>query len=293
MTIARRIGDRVMVRREADVEARIEQARHGFSHRLRSAHSWIVEASSAQAVVDVLHVGNALLLVPTIGGMPVRCADLRAMGRSARLDEELLIVDNSIATSFGCQTSLLGAHITIERLDRVMGRRGCGMVAISVSRDARAVCNGLWERLDALPKPSDEAALELALRLDDFDSRLRESNDCAQTVAFYLACHPRVAAVSYPGLPRDASFDVASRTLRNGFGPCVDFMLEGVGQEDVVRILDEAREGFLDLDATDLHETSLTALGSLGMGEGVCWLRLMVGPCDPREVVEALETALR
>lgn len=292
MPIAKRIADRVADGRERDVAGRIDQARHGFSHRLRSAHTWIVAARSVGEVVDALHVDNALMLLPTLGGMPIRCADVRAMGRRARLDDELLIVDNSLATSFGCQASLLGAHVTIELLDRVMGGAGCGMAAVSVSRDARAVCNGIWERLDALPRPSDEDALELASRLDGFDGRLRQSNDVAQTTALYLACHPRVASVAYPGLPRDASFDVAARTLRNGFGPALDFRLDGVSREEVESIVSEARRGFSELDASDWHQTSVEPLGPLGGPEATCWLRLTTGPCGPKEVVQALEAAL-
>lgn len=270
----------------------VERARHGFSHRVRSAHSWVVSAGSFLEVVNALHVDERLLILPSLGGRPIRCADVRQAGRQARLDDELLVVDNSLATSFGCPASQLGAHLTVEMLDRVMGESGCGMAAVGVSRDARAVCRGIWERIDDLPQPTGRDLLRLAVRLEDFEARFRRSNDVAQTVAFYLACHPGVSSVSYPGLPRDPSFDVASRTLRNGFGCVVDFRLDGVGMEDVVRIVDGAREGFLGLDAADGRETSLRPLGSLGMGERTWYLRLRVGPCDPRDVVTVLEGVL-
>lgn len=270
----------------------IEGARHGFSHRLRSAHSWLVAADSVQQVVEALHVDHRLLLLPSLGGRPVRCADVRKNGRRARLDDELLVVDNSLATSFGCPASQLGAHVTIEMLDRVMGEDRCGMAAVSVSRDARAHCRGIRERIDALPTPPNDRLVELAIRLEDFDQRFQHANDAAQTVAFYLACHPNVASVTYPGLPRDPSFEVASHTLRHGFGPLVDFRIDGATLEDVVRMADVAREGFLELDAADSHETALVPLGSLGMGEGTRFMRLRVGPTDPKDIVDVLERVL-
>ena len=50
------------------------------------------------------------------------------------------------------------------------------------------------------------------------------ASDAAQVVAAYLACHPRVEAVRYPGLKTDPSFSRATSQLVGGFGPYVDYM---------------------------------------------------------------------
>jgi len=49
------------------------------------------------------------------------------------------------------------------------------------------------------------------------------ASDAAQVVAAYLACHPRVEAVRYPGLKADPSFARATSQLVGGFGPYVDY----------------------------------------------------------------------
>ena len=68
----------------------------------------------------------------------------------------------------------------------------------------------------------------------------RACSDVAQAVACYLACHPRVAAVRYPGLTSDPDYQRASSTLRCGFGPWVD-----------VRLAGGEKPGWLRLDVTD------------------------------------------
>ena len=68
----------------------------------------------------------------------------------------------------------------------------------------------------------------------------RARSDAAQAVACYLACHPRVAAVRYPGLTFDPDYRRASSMLRCGFGPWVDVCLAG-GE----------KPGWLRLDVTD------------------------------------------
>ena len=59
--------------------------------------------------------------------------------------------------------------------------------------------------------------------------RWRAVSDAAQVVANYLACHPAVAEVRYPGLRCDPSYHEASCVLRAGFGPEVHLRLAGEG----------------------------------------------------------------
>lgn len=68
----------------------------------------------------------------------------------------------------------------------------------------------------------------------------RARSDAAQALACYLACHPRVAEVRYPGLTSDAVYQEASSTLRCGFGPWVD-----------VRLADAEKDAWLRVDVTN------------------------------------------
>lgn len=89
--------------------------------------------------------------------------------------------------------------------------------------------------------------LELQAGMDA--AEWRRVSDVAQVVASYLACHPCVQAVRYPGLTGDASYHEASCTLRGGFGPLVDVLLpsgtwlrydargaQGDAREEVLRL---------------------------------------------------------
>lgn len=61
------------------------------------------------------------------------------------------------------------------------------------------------------------ALLELQTTMDA--NEWRRISDAAQVVANYLACHPAVAELRYPGLTSDPDYQEASGTLRGGFGP--------------------------------------------------------------------------
>lgn len=57
--------------------------------------------------------------------------------------------------------------------------------------------------------------------------RWRVVSDAAQVVASYLACHPRVEGVRYPGLKSDPDFPRAANELVGGFGPLVAYRAAG------------------------------------------------------------------
>ncbi len=73
----------------------------------------------------------------------------------------------------------------------------------------------------------------------------RAESDAAAIVARYLACHPRLAWVRYPGLPADPMFKQASTSLISGFGPFMAFELEDgslhwlrVGEADAFALIE-------------------------------------------------------
>ena len=110
---------------------------------------------------------------------------------------------------------------------------------------------------------------ELARMAEEWEpARWRAASDAAQVAASYLACHPRVAAVRYPGLRADPAFGRAAATVRGGFGPYVDFLPAEKG----------AAEG------------AEKGAGAPALPAG--WLRLVAAPSDPRPQVLALEALL-
>lgn len=78
----------------------------------------------------------------------------------------------------------------------------------------------------------------------------RRVSDTAQVVASYLACHPAVEAVRYPGLTGDAAYHEASCTLRGGFGPLVDVLLASGAwmRYDARHAIGDARDEVLHLE---------------------------------------------
>lgn len=155
-----------------------------------------------------------------LGGMPVRCADVRLLGRGAREEGRALVVDNGGAGFAGCPAVRLGAHVSIEPM-------GEGTALVGVSRDVGQVLTAAVAAFEKLPVPSEDVCEGLLASVPKREALWHVTSDAAQAVAAYLSCHPRVVELRYPGLKTDPSFEVAARTLTGGFGSWVDYRVYG------------------------------------------------------------------
>lgn len=234
--------------------------------------------------------------VSSIGGFELRVPDLRTLGRAARDARALLVVDNTVASAFGCDPLRLGAALSLEALDRVCaGNAPRKLVAVSVARsqlkrhrvDAAAECaHALLEGccLAKMDLPADEAGV-LERGLDTLDARMQAHFDRARALAEYLAANEMVRNVRYPGLSSHPDHTVATGILEHGFGPAVEFDLMDCTAGEFFSILpDEFR--------TSPAGGAATRLSALRGKQGST-VRLFAGTDDPLIVAATLDNALR
>lgn len=234
--------------------------------------------------------------VNSIGGFALRVPDLRALGRAAREAHALLVVDNTVASVFGCDPLRLGAVLSLEALDRVCaGEAPRKLVAVSVSRSqlkrhrvdaaaerAHALLKG--RGLDTLDLSVDEACV-LERGLDTLDARMQAHFDRARALAEYLAANEMVRNVRYPGLSSHPDHAIATGILEHGFGPAVEFDLIGCNAGEFFSMLpDEFR--------TSSAGGAITRL-SAPRGKQGSTVRLFAGTDDPLIVAATLDNALR
>ena len=232
----------------------------------------------------------------SIGGFGLRVPDLRTLGRAAREAHALLVVDNTVASAFGCDPLRLGAVLSLEALDRACaGKAPRKLVAASVARsklkrhrvDAAAECTyALFEDcgLAKLNLPADEAGV-LERGLDSLDARMQAHFDRARALSEYLAANEMVRNVRYPGLSSHPDHAVATGILEHGFGPAVEFdLIERSAGE-----LFDALPGEFRTSPAGGATTRLSA----PRGKQGSTIRLFAGTDDPLTVAATLDVALR
>jgi cystathionine gamma-synthase len=80
----------------------------------------------------------------------------------------------------------------------------------------------------------------LARGLKTFALRMQRHNENGQRVAEFLAAHPRIEKVYYPGLPSHPQHAVARRTMR-GFGGVVTFLVKDADWRQTAAVVDAVR----------------------------------------------------
>lgn len=234
--------------------------------------------------------------VNSIGGFGLRVPDLRALGRAAREARALLIVDNTVASAFGCDPLRLGAALSLEALDRVCaGDASRKLVAVSVARsqlkrhhvDAAAECaHALFAGCGSLALDlSTEEADVLERGLSSLDARMQAHFDRARALAEYLTANEMVRNVRYPGLSSHPDHAVATGILEHGFGPAVEFdLIERSAGE-----LFDALPGEFRTSPAGGPTTRLSA----PRGKQGSTIRLFSGTDNPLVVASFLDNALR
>ena len=232
----------------------------------------------------------------------LKVADVPALAEIAHAAGALLLVDNTFASPYLFHPLEHGADYVIHSATKYLGGHGdvmAGVVACSAVRG-----RDLRERQKLLGANLGPQEAWLALRgLKTLPLRMRQHCANAKTVAEWLAAHPAVAHVNYPGLPNHPQHHLAARLFgERGFGGMVSFDLRGAGQTQVFSFM-EALE--LVLPATTLGDVySLTLYpahsshryvppevrAALGIGDGL--VRLSVGIEDAGDIIADLAQAL-
>ena len=172
----------------------------------------LVPVSYVDELLATLIAGGASVVEP-LTGVPVEVCDIK--GRAAA--GELLVVDvRAIGAEFS-PACRLGAELAVAEDARVPG-----YVVVCMRK-----CCIPWvaEVVEAKACPAEDVTVAATGAEKQASARVSRhaASDAAQVVAAYLACHPRVEAVRYPGFKADPSFARATSQLVGGFGPYVDY----------------------------------------------------------------------
>lgn len=254
--------------------------------------------AASQGVVASFEVEGPHLwwFVNSLGGFGLRVPDLRALGQAARACGALLVVDNTVASVFGCDSLRLGAVLSLEALDRVCAGEGPRkLVAVSVARsqlkrhrvDAAAEC--VHALVDGCELPSlaldDDEADVLERCIDSLDARMQAHVDRARALAEYLAANEMVRNVRYPGLASHPDHAVATGILEHGFGPAVEFDL-------IERTAGDLFDALPDEFRTSSAGGASTRLSAPRGKQGIT-IRLFAGTDNPLHVAATLDNALK
>lgn len=257
------------------------------------------ETSDHDAIEAQIEQGCDVLYLESPTNPTLKILDLARLATAGHRAGAIVVVDNTVATPINQMPLALGADLVIHSATKFLGGHADALGGLVVG-DGELI-DRIFSYREINGATLHPLSAYLLLRgMKTLHLRIERQNANAQAVADYLATHPRVSAVNYPGNPLHPGHEVARSQMR-GFGGMLSFGL--VGKFEAVRkFLPHLRfahaaanlgsvETVIGPPATSSHvELTAPERAALGIPEGL--IRYSAGIEDPADLIADLDQAL-
>jgi cystathionine gamma-synthase len=258
-----------------------------------------VAAGDYQAIADAIRPTTRLLLSESPTNPYNYVLDLERFADLGRRHRVKTVIDATFATPYNQRPLAFGIDVVLHSATKYLGGHNDLLAGAVLGRaDLVAAVRQFQGVTGAVVDPF--AAYLLVRGLKTFALRIARQNANAQALAEFLAGHPRVTAVHYPGLPGHPQHEVARRQMK-GFGGVVSFEVAG-DLAAASRVVDACRiptiaaslggvESLIEQPAL-MSFYELTTEERLRVGIRDTLIRYAVGIEDPEDLIADLAQAL-
>jgi len=252
-------------------------------------------------VTKVINSNTKLIWVETPTNPMMNVVDISAIARLAEENQILLAVDNTFASPYLQQPLNFGADIVMHSATKYLAGHSDVVLGSLVVNDL-----DLYERLafiqnasGAVPGPMDSF---LTLRgIKTLHVRMQRHCENGRAVATYLASHPKIEKVFWPGFDTHPNHEVAKKQM-NDYGGMLSFIPKGADYKAAIKIIEDLRlftlaESLGGVESLAGHPASMTH-ASIPKEEreksGVvdALIRLSVGIEDAQDLIHDLAQAI-
>jgi cystathionine gamma-synthase len=188
-----------------------------------------IDAADAEALAKACRSTADMVWIETPSNPWLKTVDIAAASGIAHKAGAVLVVDGTAATPVLTRALDLGADLVMHSATKALNGHADVLAGVLSCRDPG---NPMWQEIvtdrhdaGAIIGPFEAWLLMRGMRT----LPLRVERMCAnaQAVAEYLAAHPRIEAVFYPGLASHAGHEIARRQMQGGYGYLLSALIAG------------------------------------------------------------------
>jgi cystathionine beta-lyase/cystathionine gamma-synthase len=197
-----------------------------------------VDTSKLDEVERAFTSSTRLLFVETPTNPVMRLTDLAAAADLAHRHDVRLVIDNTFASPYIQRPIEFGADLVVHSTTKYLNGHSdsVGGIVVAVREDDIAWLTFVQNAEGAILGPFDSW---LVLRgTKTLTLRMQQHSATGLALAEFLAAHPKVQRVFYPGLPTHPQYELARRQMR-GFGGMLAFELGSLAAAE--RLLNAVR----------------------------------------------------
>lgn len=259
----------------------------------------LVDATDTTKVEQAFKQNTKMLFVETPTNPVMSVTDLKAVSEIAHANGAKVVCDNTFLSPYLQRPIEFGVDIVVHSTTKYLNGHSDsvgGFVALNDETDANRI-QFIQNSIGAILSPFDSFLVlrgtkTLAVRMEAHDRNGRQ-------VANFLAEHPKIQKVYYPGLASHPQHELAKQQQK-GFGGMVSF--ETGSLENARKVLESVKlcilgeslggvESLISHPATMTHASvPLEKRDELGITDGL--VRISVGIEDIEDILEDLDQAL-
>ena len=259
-----------------------------------------VDTSKVDDVRKAMRKETKIVFLETPTNPMMMITDIAACAEVAHKGGAMAVVDNTFCSPYIQRPIELGCDIVVHSTTKFLNGHSdsIGGVVVSSSDEVAEKIGFLQNAVGAILSPFDSW---LVLRgVKTLAVRMKQHEENGRAIAQYLAQHPKVKKVYYPGLPDHPQHELAKKQM-NGFGSMISFELGSY--ENAKKFLDRVKlcslaESLGGVETLISHPISMTH-GSvpeetrkrLGITPGL--VRISVGIEDIEDLIADVDQAFR
>lgn len=259
-----------------------------------------VNTSNPKEVKDAIKSNTKMLWVETPTNPLLKVTDMEAMAKIAKEYNLIYGVDSTFATPVFLRPLEFGADLVVHSTTKYISGHNqiIGGIVITNRDDIFDEMKYVQKTIGAVPSPFDCWLTLLGVKT--LHLRMAKHTENGQIVAEFLEAHPKVAKVTYPGLPSHPQHEIAKAQM-SGFSGMISFELTGgisAGKALMNSVeLCSLAESLGAVETMITHPATMTHVDvpeeerhARGLTDGM--VRISVGIEDPEDIVADLEQAL-
>jgi cystathionine gamma-lyase/cystathionine beta-lyase/cystathionine gamma-lyase/homocysteine desulfhydrase len=258
-----------------------------------------VDTSSLNLIEQAIQPSTKMLFIETPTNPVMRLTDLAAASELAHRHQIKVVVDNTFASPCLQRPIEYGADLVVHSTTKYLNGHSdsVGGIVVAVSDADIEWLQFVQNSAGAILSPFDSW---LVLRgTKTLAVRMAQHNINGQALAEYLATHPKVTQVLYPGLAAHPQHELAKRQMR-GFGGMLTFDVGTLEAAHLVckrvRLMALA-ESLGGVETLISHPASMTHASvpadrraQIGLTDGL--VRISAGIEDPADLIADIRQAL-
>ena len=260
-----------------------------------------IDVTNTENVKSCINEKTKLLWLETPSNPLMRITDLAACSALAKQHHILVAVDNTFASPYLQNPLDLGADIVMHSVTKYLGGHSDVIMGALVVNDQklRDELFFILNSCGAVPSPND---CFLVLRgIKTLQLRMQRHCINGKEIATFLANHPKVGKVHWPGFPSHPNHEIAKKQMID-FGGMLSFTLKDDNQAKANKLMESVKlftlaESLGGVESLINHPASMTHASipkeervKNGLSDSL--IRLSVGIEDAEDLIEDLKTAL-